>query len=60
MNTQPDINKVREAVQRYCRNIPNRSERKLKDPVDAAIRKPLIRKADKCSGFYCRDFLHGY
>ena len=47
---------------RYGKMPPARRHEhpEAKDPIDAALRKPLHRKADKCSGFYCKHFLHGY
>jgi hypothetical protein len=58
MNAQIDISKVKQAVQKYCRSLPQRSRHEDAPPIDAALRKPLRSRADKCSGWNCKHFLH--
>jgi hypothetical protein len=58
MNAQIDISKVKQAVQKYCRTLPRRSRAEAAAPIDAALRKPLRNRADKCPGWNCKYFLH--
>lgn len=58
MNSQIDMQRVRMALARYGKNPKKKRENHA--PADAALRKPLLKRSDKCSGFYCRDFLHGH
>lgn len=61
MNTEPDMARVRAALNRYApKRIVVRKEPPPGTPIDAALRKPLKSHGTVCkSGFFHKNFLHG-
>lgn len=60
MNSEIDMRKVHEALERYGRKSRGKTHVEYPSPVaqDSAIRKPLRAHGIKCSGFYHPSFEH--